>query len=230
MYKPNISLYYSVHALEVTMSTIKPFNPFRSERLVYRAVNDTPEDDAFVHAVERDAEAQSGSVCGLLRPESMKNSKETKEYIEKCLLGTIVCLPPTGEGDVAGEPIGILCLKANPPSWAHHRWTEISIDVLKKHQGKGYGGEAIKWALWWAFQMAGLHRVQIRAFAFNTGAMRLYERLGFREEGRVREHIWFAGRWHDGLIYGILEDEWRDAQKRVGGDVTYGPGGERARE
>ncbi|KAI1186748.1 putative GNAT family acetyltransferase [Nemania serpens] len=202
------------------MSTIKPFNPFRSERLVYRAVEDTPEDEAFVHAIQHDAEAQSGSSYGLLRPESVKKSNEFKEHIERCLLGAIVCLAPTNEREHAGEPVGILCLKANPPSWAPHRWTDISIDVLKKHQGKGYGGEAIEWSLWWAFQMAGLHRVQIQAFGFNTGAMRLYSRLGFKEEGRMRDHIWFAGSWHDGVIYGILEDEWRDEQRKAGRDLT----------
>ncbi|KAI0516975.1 putative GNAT family acetyltransferase [Xylaria bambusicola] len=202
------------------MSTIKPFDPFRSNRLVYRAVNDSPGDEAFVHAIQRDAEAQSGSSYGLLRPESMQASKEFKEHLGKSLLGVIICLPPTSETEVAGEPVGILCLKANPPSWAAHRWTDISIDILKQHQGKGYGGEAIRWSLWWAFQMAGLHRVQIQAFSFNTGAMRLYERLGFKEEGRIRDHMWFSGSWHDGLIYGILEDEWREGQRLAGRDLT----------
>jgi RimJ/RimL family protein N-acetyltransferase len=202
------------------MSTTKPFNPFRSERLVYRAVNDTPEDDAFVHAIQRDAEAQSGASYGLLRPESMKSSKGFQEHIAKSLLGTIICLPPTNEEEIAGDAVGILCLKAIPPALAPHRWTEISIDILKKHQGKGYGGEAIRWSLWWAFQMAGLHRVQIQAFSFNTGAMRLYEKLGFREEGHVREHMWFAGSWHDNYIYGMLEDEWRDGQKKAGRELT----------
>ncbi|RWA11538.1 hypothetical protein EKO27_g3583 [Xylaria grammica] len=202
------------------MSTTRPFNPFRSERLVYRAVNDTPEDEAFVHAIQRDAEAQSGASYGLLRPESTKNSEDFKEHITKCLLGVAICLPPTDEKEIGGEPVGILCLKANPPSWAPHRWTEISIDVLRQHQGKGYGGEAIRWSLWWSFQMAGLHRVQIQAFSFNTGARRLYERLGFREEGCIREHMWFSGSWHDGHIYGLLEDEWRDEQRKAGRDLT----------
>ncbi|KAI1822594.1 putative GNAT family acetyltransferase [Xylaria intraflava] len=204
------------------MSTVKPFNPFCSERLVYRAVNDSPEDNAFVHAIQRDAEAQSGSSYGLLRPESVKNSQEFREHIAQCLLGVIICLAPNPVDEAArsGEPVGILCLKANPPSWAPHRWSDISIDILKTHQGKGYGSEAIRWSLWWAFQMAGLHRVQIQAFSFNTGAMRLYEKLGFREEGRIREHMWFAGSWHDGLIYGMLEDEWREEQKKAGWNIT----------
>ncbi|KAI0188544.1 putative GNAT family acetyltransferase [Astrocystis sublimbata] len=173
------------------MSTVKPFDPFHSKRLVYRAVEDSQEDGAFVHAIQRDAEAQSGSSYGLLRPESIKNSNDFKEHITKCLLGVIICLP--NENDPVGEP---------------------------KHQGNGYGNEAISWSLWWAFQMAGLHRVQIQAFSFNTGASKLYERLGFQLEGRIRHHMWFAGQWHDGLIYGILEDEWRDVQRKAGRDLT----------
>ncbi|KAI1385439.1 putative GNAT family acetyltransferase [Hypoxylon trugodes] len=200
------------------MSDTKPFDPFRSKRLIYRAVNDTLADDRFVHDIQRDAEAQSGSSYGLLRPESMKASNAFKQHIaEKCLLGAIICLPATrGDwGDGAEEPVGIICLKANPPQHAHHRWTDISIDIARDHRGKGYGSEAIQWSLWYAIQMAGLHRVQIVAFSFNEGAMKLYKKLGFKEEGRQREAMWFNGGWHDYVIHGILEDEWREMQKEI---------------
>lgn len=207
------------------MATTGPFNPFFSLRLVYRAVQYTPEDEAFVHAIQSDAEAQSGSSYGLLRPESLKASNEFRDHVaSKCILGAIICLPATtsttttgdNEGKTAqqqqptaGTPVGILCLKANPPHLAHHRWTDVSIDIHADHRGKGYGAEAIEWALWYAFQMAGLHRVQIQAFAFNEGAIKLYRRLGFTEEGRQRDFMWFNGGWHDSFIFGMLEDEWR---------------------
>lgn len=196
--------------------TIRPIDPFRSERLVYRAVEDTPADELFVHSIQRDAEAQSGASYGLLTPESKAASNKFKEYIaKKCLLGAIVCLPQTSsEGqETAGKPIGIVCLKARPPHFAHHRNSDISIDVAREHRGKGYGAEAIAWALWYGFQMAGLHRIEIMAFSFNGGAMRLYERMGFKEEGRQREHMWFNGGWHDNITYGMLEHEWRALSK-----------------
>lgn len=197
------------------MSSVKPFDPFRSERLVYRAVKDTPEDEAFVHAIQVDAEAQSGSSYGLLVPESVKSSNNFREHIaEKCLLGAIVCLPPASELEGDGTPIGVVCLKQNPPRFAHHRWTDISIDIARGYRGKGYGGEAVMWAVWYGFQMAGLHRVQIQAFGFNTGARRLYEKLGFKEEGRLRDNMWFNGEWHDSFIYGMLEDEYRALSKK----------------
>ncbi|KAI1441336.1 putative GNAT family acetyltransferase [Annulohypoxylon stygium] len=200
------------------MSATKPFNPFYSDRLIYRAVEDTPEDEAFVNLIQSDAEAQSGSSYGLLRPESVKASNEFKLHVaEKCLLGAIICLPthetspPSGRS--AAQPVGIICLKSNPPRLAHHRWSDISIDIAKDYRGKGYGGEAIKWALWYGFQMAGLHRVQIGAFSFNMGAVNLYKKLGFTEEGRQRDYMWFDGGWHDHVLFSMLEDEWRALQK-----------------
>ncbi|RYP80023.1 hypothetical protein DL769_002667 [Monosporascus sp. CRB-8-3] len=198
------------------MSATKPFDPFRSERLVYRAVEDTPEDEAFVYSIQRDAEAQSGASYGLLRPESKRSSNKFKEHVaENCILGAIVCLPPASKDEVAGKPIGIVCIKANPPHFSHHRNSDISIDIAREYRGKGYGAEAIMWSLWYGFQMAGLHRIEIHAFSFNTGAVRLYERLGFKEEGRLRERMWFDGGWHDDVVFGMLEHEWRGMSKEA---------------
>ncbi|KAI1207621.1 putative GNAT family acetyltransferase [Annulohypoxylon truncatum] len=204
------------------MSATKPFNPFYSERLIYRAVEDTIWDGEFVNRIQKDAEAQSGSSYRLLTPESMKMSKEFKQHIaEKCLLGAIICLPDTTDvknppsSGIAGEAVGIICLKSNPPHLAHHRWSDISIDIAKAHRGKGYGGEAIMWALWYGFAMAGLHRIQIGAFSFNDGAVRLYKKLGFTEEGRQRDYMWFNGGWQDYVLFSMLEDEWREKQKKT---------------
>lgn len=141
----------------MSTSETKPFNPFRSARLVYRAAEDTPADELFVHSIQRDAEAQSGASYGLLAPESRKASNKFREHVaEKCVVGAIVCLPPPttlgapGKHELlplAGTPVGIVCLKASPPHFAHHRNSDISIDVAREYRGQGYGAEAIAWAL-----------------------------------------------------------------------------------
>lgn len=89
----------------------------------------------------------------------------------------------------------------------------MGIDIVQPYQGKGYGSEAIRWLLRFAFLTAGLHRVGISAFAWNTGAIRLYEKLGFKREGIQRDFMWFNGRWWDGINFSMLEDEWRELQK-----------------
>ena len=91
-----------------------------------------------------------------------------------------------------------------------HRHTELGIDILEAYQGKGYGTEAIQWALDWAFDVADLHRVGIRSFEWNYGARRLYERMGFKHEGVGRESLFHNGRYWDDYQYGMLDTEWRD--------------------
>ncbi|KAH8664457.1 acyl-CoA N-acyltransferase [Xylariales sp. PMI_506] len=196
----------------------KPFDPFHSARLIYRAVEDTPEDEKFIYDIQKDAEAQSGSSYGLLLPESKKSSNKFKDYlIEKTLLGVIVCLkPPSDDATATPVPVGVLALKGQSASHVHHRHSYISMDILRPYQGKGYGSEAIEWSLGYGFQMVGLHRIGIEAFSFNDGAMRLYQKLGFVEEGRKREEMWFDGGWHDYVVFGMLEHEWRDKMKKEG--------------
>jgi RimJ/RimL family protein N-acetyltransferase len=72
---------------------------------------------------------------------------------------------------------------------------------------QGYGSEAIALLLEHAFTTLGLHRVGLRVLAFNTRAIRAYEKGGFRVEGRERESALIDGAWHDDLIMGILSHE-----------------------
>jgi RimJ/RimL family protein N-acetyltransferase len=84
------------------------------------------------------------------------------------------------------------------------------IRLKRVAQGQEYGPEAMRWALDWAVETANLHRVQLKAYEWNERALTSYKRVGFREEGRLRQAIWRSGRWWDELILGILEDEWRE--------------------
>jgi len=105
-------------------------------------------------------------------------------------------------------PIGIIHLMSAEATRAHHRATELGISIHPAHQSRGYGSEAILWALEFAFKHANLHRVAIGAFAWNEGAWKLYERLGFVIEGRARGCIWYDGEWCDMVHLGMLSEEW----------------------
>lgn len=51
--------------------------------------------------------------------------------------------------------------------------------------------------------------MSIGAFAWNQGAIRLYEKLGFVHEGTRRDFFWHDGRYQDAVDLVTLEDEWR---------------------
>jgi RimJ/RimL family protein N-acetyltransferase len=71
---------------------------------------------------------------------------------------------------------------------------------------KGYGAEAIKLALAYAFER-GLHRVSLRVLASNARAIACYRKCGFIEEGREREAALVGGVWQDDIVMGLLDRE-----------------------
>lgn len=73
--------------------------------------------------------------------------------------------------------------------------------------GKGYGTQAIRLVLGYAFATLDLHRVSLRVLAYNERAIRAYQKCGFLIEGRERETAYLDGKWHDDIIMGILENE-----------------------
>ncbi|MDY7222680.1 GNAT family protein [Halalkalibacterium halodurans] len=91
-----------------------------------------------------------------------------------------------------------------------NRNAECIIDIGEKtYWGKGYGFEALRLLLNYAFLEMNLHRVSLRVFSFNKKAIRLYEKLGFKHEGTSRQCLYRYGQWHDIVHMGILKDEYK---------------------
>jgi RimJ/RimL family protein N-acetyltransferase len=198
-------------------STTTRANPFRSARLVYRAV-ELPADAWLFHALQSDPIAHANSDRALLRPQAKRDSEDYAKFVgEKTLCGVVVCLPSRAALDCEAEeltPIGAVHLTGAERDIHHHRNSTVGINILAGYRGKGYGGEAIDWIVDWGFRTAGLHRIGIGCWSYNDGAFRLYQRLGFVVESRVREAIWWEGGWHDILGLGMLEGEWRERRER----------------
>ncbi len=74
--------------------------------------------------------------------------------------------------------------------------------------GKGYGTDAMALILRYAFLELNLRRVTLNVFEYNERAMRSYEKVGFRLEGRQRQIMQREGRRWDILFMGILREEW----------------------
>ena len=79
-------------------------------------------------------------------------------------------------------------------------------------RGNGYGSEAVKLAVRYAFDALNLNRVQLDVFAHNTAGIRAYEKAGFVLEGRRRQAGWRDGTFHDVLHYAVLRAEWLEQQ------------------
>lgn len=171
------------------------------------------EDEPFLLAMLQESISWANSNATIARPQSRKDARRYILYLEEALLGVVICRPAT-EAYGKPIPIGAIALKSVPAGMMQHRCTEIGINIMAAHQDQGYGSEAINWILGWAFETAGMHRVGIQHFEYNADAGRLYQRLGFKPEGLVREELWHKGRWWNGVQMGMLDREWAELKQR----------------
>ncbi len=89
---------------------------------------------------------------------------------------------------------------------------ELGISIGEKDcWSQGYGTDAIRTLLRFAFEELNLNRVYLRVFEDNLRAIRCYEKCGFRHEGRQRQSRFHRGTYHDDLLMGILRQEFGKA-------------------
>ena len=227
------------------MTNISINKLFQSAHLIYRAQSNSPEEKEFKRALmTTDSATYAYSTSRLLSPprtEDVDADMSGPSNNNNTLLSVIIYLPLSDsdsnpnpsieeeeeddgtkekEGDGKGEEekkekmIGCLSLESHLLT-RHHRTANLGIIMSPCFQGKGFGTEAINWALDWAFGMAGMHAVRLTTFSYNLRAVRVYERVGFVREGVRRESLWFDGKWWDHYMYSMLEGEWAALRGRT---------------
>ncbi|GAB4195465.1 MAG: GNAT family protein [Roseiflexaceae bacterium] len=96
--------------------------------------------------------------------------------------------------------------------WSHGS-AMLAIGIGEpSYRGQGYGSDALRLILYYAFSELNLYRVGLDVIGYNTRAIRAYERAGFRREGAWRGAVLRDGARHDRLLMGILRDEWAALQ------------------
>jgi RimJ/RimL family protein N-acetyltransferase len=106
------------------------------------------------------------------------------------------------------EPIGVISLmnisQANDSA-------ELSVIVgHPEDRNQGYGAEAIAMILHYGFEELGLNRIGLSVFEFNEDAISTYEKLGFREEGRLRRAVKRDEAFHDAILMSVRSSEWQE--------------------
>ncbi len=96
-----------------------------------------------------------------------------------------------------------------------NRSTSIGYWLGESYQGKGLITKACSKVLDYSFGRMGLNRIEIRCAPGNLKSRAIPERLGFKEEGLVREAEWLYDHYLDHIVYGMLESQWRSNEKLV---------------
>ena len=87
---------------------------------------------------------------------------------------------------------------------------EIGYDLMQHFWGTGLMTEALQAMIGFGFDCMGLNRIEADVTVGNDSSARVLEKLGFREEGFLRERGYWKGRYHDLRIFGLLRRDWRD--------------------
>jgi RimJ/RimL family protein N-acetyltransferase len=98
-----------------------------------------------------------------------------------------------------------------------HQRAELGYIVGKDFRGNGYATEACRGFLGYSFGVLGLHKVTAAWYTDNPASGRILEKLGFANEGIVREHFFRGGRWRDSVTMGLLRQDYEDQQQSAVG-------------
>lgn len=132
------------------------------------------------------------------------SKEDTKRWIEMCINRT------NGYEQKAiitkeGKHIGWIDLK-NIDQLNKHAELGIAIGD-KNYWGKGYGLSAINEMLFWGFDTLKLNKIWLRVEVDNKKAIKSYKRIGYVEEGILRQDRFRKGEFVDRLRMSILKSE-----------------------
>jgi [ribosomal protein S5]-alanine N-acetyltransferase len=85
----------------------------------------------------------------------------------------------------------------------------LGYAVDESVNGRGVATEAVGLVVRFAFEHAGLHRVQAAVMPRNVASARVLAKNGFRAEGRSLRYLCLAGAWEDHDIYAITREDVR---------------------
>jgi [ribosomal protein S5]-alanine N-acetyltransferase len=86
----------------------------------------------------------------------------------------------------------------------------VSADV----GSRGHGTTAVRLVLRFAFEVAGLHRIQPAIMPRNARSKRVVEKCGFRHEGVALRYLKINGVWEDHDLYAMTVEDWQALNAR----------------
>lgn len=83
-----------------------------------------------------------------------------------------------------------------------NRNTEIYLYIgEKEYRSRGLGKEIINTYTEFLFNQLNMHKVYLRVFEYNSIAFKCYEKIGYKQEGILKEAVFRDGRYHDVIIF-----------------------------
>jgi RimJ/RimL family protein N-acetyltransferase len=105
---------------------------------------------------------------------------------------------------LAGDLVGVCSLEDIS---ARHRSAQVGIWIAQAYWNHGYGTDAVRALCRFGFREMNLQHILLHVNDDNPRARRAYEKVGFKEEGRLRRGQFVGGGYVDVLVMGVLKEE-----------------------
>lgn len=97
----------------------------------------------------------------------------------------------------------------------YHKWdkrnlhAEIGYDLSPKFWGQAYMTEALNAVISNGFEKMGLNRIEALVYVENNRSIRLLQKLGFKQEGVLRDYFCLDAKFYDHCIFSLIRREWQ---------------------
>lgn len=86
----------------------------------------------------------------------------------------------------------------------------FGVAVYRDHRGQGYAVDAVRLLLKYGFREQRYQKCNSMCLHTNVGSIRIHQKLGFIEEGRIRRNCFFDGIYHDEVLFGMTREEFEE--------------------
>lgn len=115
----------------------------------------------------------------------------------------------------ADEPDKIIGrLRIQNINYAHNN-CEVGLDIMSEYRGKGYGVESYEMLLEFLFLHCNMNMVYLKVADFNPNAKKIYEKVGFKETGRLPQFYYRHGKYWDYIIMSMTKEEYIKSIKNM---------------
>lgn len=83
----------------------------------------------------------------------------------------------------------------------------FGVAVYRDYRGQGHAVDAVRILLKYGFWEQRYQKCNSVCFHTNAASMRMHQKLGFIEEGRIRRNCFFNGQYHDDVLFGMTREE-----------------------
>jgi RimJ/RimL family protein N-acetyltransferase len=114
-----------------------------------------------------------------------------------------------GQVEHSNKLVDVGLLRLTDVDWVN-RNAAVGVDIYSQYRGMGFSHPLFVLLCRYAFLELGMNHLWLLVLEDNERARRVYEKTGFKEEGRMRKHIYRHGAFKDYVLMGMLREEFDD--------------------